>query len=61
LAGVKLPEGVAVGAHSLLKPMEYKPWTVYAGVPAREVGVRNGVMIKQQAMKLMKDVESGKL
>jgi len=61
LAGVKLPEGVAVGAYSLLKPMEYKPWTVYAGVPAREVGVRNGVMIKQQAMKLMKDVESGKL
>ena len=61
LAGVKLPEGVAVGAYSLLKPMAYKPWTVYAGVPAREVGTRNGVMIKQQAMKLMKDVESGKL
>ena len=62
LAGVKLPEGVAVGANSLLKSnIRYKPWTVYAGNPLRELGPRAGKRIKAQADKLIKDVEEGRL
>lgn len=61
LAGVYLPEGVAVGAHSLLKPMNYKPWTVYAGVTCKEIGKRDGQMMKAQAELLMQDVKDGKL
>jgi len=62
LAGVKLPEGVAVGANSLLKPdMQYNPWTVYAGTPAKEVGIRYRYDILDQAQKLMWNVKEGKL
>jgi len=57
LAGVKLPEGVSVGAYSLLKPMKYKPWTLYAGIPAREIGKRDGKLMKKQAEKLMRDMQ----
>jgi galactoside O-acetyltransferase len=61
LAGVHLPEGVAIGANSLLKPMKYRPWGIYCGTPAKEIGVRLNKDILAQAEKLMKDVESGKL
>jgi len=53
LAGVELPEGVAVGAHSLLKPMKYEPWTVYAGVPAKKICKRDGTKIKEQAKNML--------
>jgi len=61
LAGVRLPEGVAVGAYSLLKPMKYKPWTIYAGIPAKEIGKRNKSLIKRQQNKLLKAIEGGRL
>jgi galactoside O-acetyltransferase len=59
LPGVHLPEGVSVGAFSLLKKEVYKPWTLYAGIPARELGKRDGKKIKEQAEKLLEDVEKG--
>jgi len=59
LPGVHLPEGVSIGAFSLVKKGEYKPWTLYAGIPAKELGKRDGTKIKQQAQKLMEDVKKG--
>ncbi|VVB58876.1 2,3,4,5-tetrahydropyridine-2,6-dicarboxylate N-acetyltransferase [Candidatus Anstonella stagnisolia] len=62
LPGVKLPEGVSVGAFSLLKSnIEYKPWTLYAGIPAKEIGKRDGSLMKEQEEKLMKAVREGLL
>ncbi|MBS3068949.1 hypothetical protein J4441_01140 [Candidatus Micrarchaeota archaeon] len=62
LPGVRLPEGVSVGAFSLLKSnVEYKQWTLYAGVPAREIGKRDGSLMKAQEEKLMKAVQEGLL
>jgi acetyltransferase-like isoleucine patch superfamily enzyme len=61
LPGVHLPEGVSVGAFSLLKKGEYKPWTLYAGIPAKELGKRDGTLIKKQAEKLMEDARRGLL
>jgi len=61
LPGVQLPEGVAIGALSLVKQQEYKPWTLYAGIPVKEIGKRDGTKIKQQTEVLMTDVESGLL
>lgn len=40
LPGAKLSEGVSVGALSLVN-FETIPWTVYAGVPARALKLRN--------------------
>lgn len=42
LPGVTLPEGVAIGACSLVKKKDIlKPWTIYAGNPLREIGPRD--------------------
>jgi galactoside O-acetyltransferase len=59
LPGVYLPEGVSVGAFSLLKKMKYKPWTLYAGIPAKELGPRDGTLIKKQAEKIIEDAKRG--
>jgi acetyltransferase-like isoleucine patch superfamily enzyme len=40
LPGAELPEGVAVGALSLVKE-RLEAWTLYAGVPARKVRARS--------------------
>jgi len=62
LAGVELPEGVAIGAHSLVKPGKYKPWTVYAGCPKlKEIKARNGSLIKSMAERIIRDVKEVKL
>jgi acetyltransferase-like isoleucine patch superfamily enzyme len=53
LPGVELPEGVAAGAMTLLKPKAYKEWTLYAGNPVKELGGRDGTLMKEQADKLM--------
>ena len=57
LPGVVIPEGMATGAHTLLKKKEYKPWTLYVGPDAREIGKREGAAAKEAAAKLMKDPE----
>ena len=40
LPNVELCEGAAIGANSLVKT-DLKPWTLYAGIPVREVRARN--------------------
>lgn len=52
LPGVKLPEGVAIGALSLVKNMAYRPWSLYAGIPARRIGQRRRTDILAQAKRL---------
>jgi len=53
LPGVFLPEGCTIGALSLVKPIIYEPWTIYAGIPARKIGVRDSREILQQADRLL--------
>lgn len=40
LPGVTIGEGCAIGAHSLVKT-DLAPWGIYAGTPARKIGVRS--------------------
>ena len=39
--GVTVAEGVVVGARSVVSKSITDPWTVHAGHPARQIGVRN--------------------
>jgi putative colanic acid biosynthesis acetyltransferase WcaF len=39
--GVKIPPGAVVGARSVVSRSLPDPWTVYAGMPARKISVRN--------------------
>lgn len=34
LPGIELSEGTVIAAHSVVRPQEYKPWSLYAGSPA---------------------------
>lgn len=52
LPGVKLAEGTAVGSMSLLRE-DTRPWTMYAGIPAKEIHPR-----KRCPLELEKLVES---
>jgi acetyltransferase-like isoleucine patch superfamily enzyme len=69
LPGVHLPEGVATGALTLVRPqargvlrkvvdavfegdIEYQPWTVYAGIPARAIADRRSDEILAAAERL---------
>jgi galactoside O-acetyltransferase len=56
LEGSQIPEGMATGAMSLIKKKIYKPWTLYAGIPAKEISLRDGFLIKSQAEKLLTKV-----
>jgi len=51
--GCNLPEGMSVGALSLIKDKVYKPWTLYAGIPIREIGDRKSDLILSQANELI--------
>jgi acetyltransferase-like isoleucine patch superfamily enzyme len=42
LPNVQLPNGFACGAFSLLKSNEYKPYSLYTGIPAKFVKERSG-------------------
>lgn len=53
LPGVEMPEGMAVGALSLVPKGLYKPWTLYAGIPIKELGPRDKTQILEQAEKLL--------
>lgn len=51
--GVTLPEGVVIGACSLVRPSDtLKPWTVYVGNPLREVKIRPSEHMKKYAAAL---------
>jgi galactoside O-acetyltransferase len=39
MPGIKIGEGAVVGANSMLK-IDAKPWTIYAGSPAKPIGSR---------------------
>lgn len=54
LPGVKLPDGFAAGAYTLIKKRKYKPWTLYAGYHAVQLGKRDNT-------KLLQLMEEGKL
>ena len=41
LYGVKIPDGVVIGANSLVKHQDFlDPYSIYAGNPIRKIGVR---------------------
>lgn len=48
MPGITLGEGSLVGAGSLVTK-DTKPWTIYAGYPARPVGVRDEDKVKKQS------------
>jgi len=58
LEGVEIPEGMATGAYTLVRPgVTYKPWTLYAGIPAREICPRDGSEMKKQSEQLLASLE----
>jgi acetyltransferase-like isoleucine patch superfamily enzyme len=42
LPSVNLPDGFACGAYTLIKNIKYIPYTLYAGIPAKEISKRSG-------------------
>lgn len=57
LPGTILPEGVSAGAMTLLAPdIEYEPWTVYVGNPARPIKSRQSKAILDAAERIKKDM-----
>jgi acetyltransferase-like isoleucine patch superfamily enzyme len=46
LPGTIVPEGVAIGALSLVRGT-LEPWSIYAGVPARRVRARSRDLLKR--------------
>ena len=51
LPGVTLSEGTIVGANSLIIKST-KPWTIYAGSPAREIGPRDKTRAQNAAREM---------
>jgi acetyltransferase-like isoleucine patch superfamily enzyme len=50
----KIPDGTVIGALSFVpKEFEFKPWSVYVGIPIRYVKPRN----KQNVMRQFKEIE----
>jgi galactoside O-acetyltransferase len=45
LPGIKLGEGVAIGSHSLVTK-DCKPWSIYAGSPAKWMKERSNTLLK---------------
>lgn len=53
LPGVVLPQGVVIGAHSLVRKKDIlQPWRVYAGNPLREIDVRPREKMLEYAKRL---------
>lgn len=52
LPGVHVPEGMAIGAYSLVKRKSYNKWSLYAGIPCRLLGERD----KEEILKAAKKV-----
>lgn len=55
LPGVKLPEGVATGAFTLLNKQQYNSWTLYIGIPGHYHSEREGNVMKKSALQLRKE------
>jgi len=54
LPGINIPEGVSTGAFTLITPKtELKPWTLYAGIPARPIKKRESQRILDTASRLL--------
>ena len=53
LEGVRMPEGMATGAMTLVKKGNFKPWTLYAGIPCKEIGKRDGTKMLFSANALL--------
>ena len=53
LPGAILPEGMATGAFSLVREQEYRPWSLYVGVPCQLHCPRDGREIKRKAENLL--------
>jgi len=48
-----VPEGTVIGALSFVPPsFVFEPWSVYAGMPIRQVGKRNRAAVTRQAAQL---------
>ena len=53
LPGVNLPSGFACGAYSLLKNVNYEPWSLYTGIPSKFIKERNlDLLIKNKIISL---------
>jgi acetyltransferase-like isoleucine patch superfamily enzyme len=54
-----LPEGVAVGALTFIPAaFVFKPWSVYAGIPARFIKKRDRKSVLRQAAKIESSIGS---
>jgi len=57
-----IPEGVAIGALSFVPPrFDFKPWSVYAGVPLRHVGSRDKESVLRQLARFQAALSSSGL
>lgn len=46
----QIPEGTVIGALSYVPPgFKFEPWSVYAGIPVRKVGIRDRENVLKQA------------
>ena len=53
LPGVEVPEGVAFGAYTLVKPdIELLPYHLYAGVDCKDLGLRNNIELLKRHKRL---------
>jgi acetyltransferase-like isoleucine patch superfamily enzyme len=53
MPGNTIPDGTVIGALSFVPPgFAFEPWSVYAGMPIRQVGRRNRASVTEQAERL---------
>ncbi len=56
LPGIEIPEGVSVGAGSLITDkVKLEPWTLYAGYPVKPIRLRDGLKMIESAHRMKKD------
>ena len=55
LPGIRIGEGVAIGAHSLVK-QDCEPWTIYVGCPAKPIRLRPSERILELERQLRQDL-----
>jgi acetyltransferase-like isoleucine patch superfamily enzyme len=61
MPGTTVPEGTVVGALSFVPPRaSLEPWTVYAGVPVRQVGERNRSAVTEQAARMREHIDAAR-
>jgi acetyltransferase-like isoleucine patch superfamily enzyme len=61
MPGNQVPEGTVIGALSFVPArFAFEPWTVYAGVPVRQIGRRNQASVRDQAGRLRERIEAAR-